>query len=94
MKVPDVAKRMREIAELIQAEHPGESVELIELAGELRRRFSGPRAPASSTPITPELNEEIREYAEANPGMAQQEIAVIFNVNHGRVSEAIKGKRS
>jgi hypothetical protein len=94
MKVPDVAKRMREIAELIQGEHPGESGELLELAGELKRRFSGPRAPAASTPITPELYEEIREYAEANPGMSQQEIAVIFNVNHGRVSEAIKGKRT
>jgi hypothetical protein len=40
------------------------------------------------------LNEEIREYAEANPGMSQQEIGVIFNVNHGRVSEAIKDKRT
>jgi hypothetical protein len=44
--------------------------------------------------ITPELYEEIREYAEANPGMSHQDIAVMFNVNHGRVSEAIKGKRT
>jgi hypothetical protein len=61
MKIPEVSKRMREIAELIQYEHPNESAELLELAGELKRRFSGPRAPASSTPITPELYEEIRE---------------------------------
>jgi len=94
MKIPEVAKRMREIAELIHSNYPAESGELFELADELKRRFSGARAPASSTKLTPELYEEIREFAEANPGMAHQDIAVIFNVNHGRVSEAIKGKRT
>jgi hypothetical protein len=92
MKLPDVAKRMREIAELIQADHPDESGELFELAAEIKRR-SGPRAAPTSTPMTPELSEEIREYAEANPGMSHQDIGVVFNVNHGRVSEAIIGKR-
>ena len=41
-----------------------------------------------------ELAEEIREYAGANPGMSHQTIAEKFGVNHGRVSEAIKGKRT
>jgi hypothetical protein len=94
MKIPEVAKRMREIGELIQADYQAESAELFELAAELKRRFSGPRAPANSTKMTPELAEEIREYADANPGMSHQDIAVMFNVNHGRVSEAIKGKRT
>jgi predicted XRE-type DNA-binding protein len=94
MKVPEVAKRMREIAELIRIEHPKESGELFELAGELKRRFSGTRAPATSTKMTPELAEEIREFAEANPGMSHQEIGNVFNVNHGRVSESILGKRT
>jgi hypothetical protein len=71
-----------------------ESSELLELADELKCRFSGPRAPATSTPMTPELAEEIREYAEANPGVPHQAIGEVFNVNHGRVSEAIKGKRT
>jgi predicted XRE-type DNA-binding protein len=92
MKLPNIAKRMREIAELIQDNHPDESGELFELAAEIKRR-SGTRAPANSTKMTPELYEEIKEYAEANPGMSHQDIAVVFNVNHGRVSEAIKGKR-
>ena len=92
MKLPNVAKRMREIAELIQKNHPDELSELFELAAEIKRR-SGIRAPANSTKMTPELYEEIREYAEANPDMSHQEIAVVFNVNHGRVSEAISGKR-
>jgi predicted XRE-type DNA-binding protein len=42
--------------------------------------------------MTPELYEEIREFAEANPTTSQQDVAAIFNVNHGRVSEAINGK--
>jgi hypothetical protein len=94
MKIPEVAKRMREIAEQIQKGYPNESGELFSLADELKRRFSGPRAPATSTKMTPELAEEIREFAEANPGMSHQEIGVFFNVNHGRVSEAIIGKRT
>jgi hypothetical protein len=50
MKLPDVAKRMREIAEVIQNDYPQEAAELFELAAEIKRR-SGTRAPASSTPI-------------------------------------------
>jgi len=93
VKILDVANRMREIVEPIQNAYPTESANY-ELAGELRRRFSGPRAPASSTPMTAELAEEIREYVDANSGMSHQAIAEIFNVNHGRVSEVIKGKRT
>ncbi|HEV7879261.1 hypothetical protein [Bradyrhizobium sp.] len=92
MKLPEVATRMRKIGELIQTNHPVESNELFELASEIKRR-SGARAPAASTKVTPELYEEIREFAEANPTMPHQDIAVVFNVNHGRVSEAINGKR-
>jgi len=44
--------------------------------------------------MTPDLAEEIREYAQANPGMSHQAIGEVFNVNHGRVSEAIIGKRT
>lgn len=69
-------------------------MELVQLADELKRRSPTlPRAPATSTPMTPELAEEIREFAEANPGTSHQDIAVVFNVNHGRVSEVISGKR-
>jgi hypothetical protein len=94
MKIPQVASRMREIAEQIQSGYPSESGELLELADELKRRFSGTRAAATSTPMTPDLAEEIREYAQANPGMSHQAIGEVFNVNHGRVSEAIIGKRT
>lgn len=85
---------MREIAEVIQYEFPEEADELIELADELKRRSpAGARAPATSTPMTPELADEIKEFAADNPGMSQQDVGVVFNVNHGRISEVLKGKR-
>lgn len=93
MTIPEIIKRVREIADVIKAHFPAEFGELFELSEELRRRPSGPRAPATSTTMTPELAQEIREFAEANPGMSHQAIAEQFNVNHGRVSEAIHGKR-
>lgn len=94
MKIPAVASRIKEIAVIVQDEFPAVAIELTELAAELRRRSpTGPRAPATSTPMTPELADEIREFSEENPGMSQQDVGVVFNVNHGRISEVLKGKR-
>ena len=93
MKVPEVASRLRAIAEKLKLRRPKEADELSELADELRRRPSGPRAPIVSTSMTPELAQEIRDYAKAHPGMSQQSVAEAFKVNHGRVSEAVRGKR-
>jgi hypothetical protein len=83
---------MRQIAEKIGVNYEDESAELFELADELRRR-SGSRAPAASTTMNPELEEEIRDYAEANPDLPQHTVAEKFNVNPGRVSETLRGKR-
>jgi hypothetical protein len=93
MKIPEISVRIREIAEAIEEDYPDKSGELFELADELRRRSPAPRATMTSTSMTPELAQEIRDYAEANPGTSHQAIAEQFNVNHGRVSEAIHGKR-
>jgi hypothetical protein len=90
--IPEIAARMRAIAEKIAPGYPDESRELIELAEETKRR-SSPRAPNSSTPMTPELGDEIREYSEANPAEAQHIVAGKFNVNPGRISETLHGKR-
>jgi hypothetical protein len=51
-----------------------------------------PRAPISSARMTSTLARSIRIMAAHRPDMSAQEIADIFNVNSGRVSEAIAGK--
>lgn len=50
------------------------------------------RRPNTSTPMTPQLAEDIRKYADLYPDTTQQEIANAFNVNIGRVNETLKGK--
>jgi len=47
------------------------------------------RRSAVSQPLTPELAVEIRKYFHSNPDVTQQEIANMFNVNIGRVNEAL-----
>lgn len=94
MQIPEVAGRIREISMQIEGHYPEQAIELTQLADELRRRSpTMPRAPETSTPMTTELADEIREFAEANPGTSHQDIAVVFNVKHGRISEVLSGKR-
>lgn len=57
------------------------------------KRASGPRAEPHRRPMTPELKKEILEYHRSHPKEAQDKIAERFNVNQGRVSEIIRGKR-
>ncbi|GEO40962.1 hypothetical protein SAE02_51100 [Skermanella aerolata] len=84
--IPEIRERMREIAD----EHG--IAELGELADEMYRNPPVRRAPTSSPSLTPELAEEIRQFAAANPTMSQQDIANHFRVNHGRVSEAMNNE--
>jgi len=55
-----------------------------------KKVFANGRRPNSSEPVTPELKKAIREYFEANPDVTQQQIANRFNVNSGRVAEALQ----
>jgi hypothetical protein len=48
------------------------------------------RRPATSTPMSPELAKAIRIYHGVYPDTTQQEIANKFNVNIGRVNEALR----
>lgn len=87
MRIPEIAERLRDLA----AERG--IPELTGLADELRRRPAGRRAPAKSQPMSDELAAQIRAFRTANPRLSQVEISRRFNVNQGRVSEALKGKR-
>lgn len=81
--IPAVRDRLRELAD----EHGIE--ELRDLADQMYRKTARKRAPVRSPKLTPGLAQEIRDYAAANPGAHQQDIAEKFRVNHGRVSEAL-----
>ena len=55
-----------------------------------KKVFANGRRPNSSNPLTPEIVRAIQEYYAANSGVTQQQIANIFNVNIGRVNEALR----
>jgi hypothetical protein len=47
------------------------------------------RTSRQSATMTPELADQIRSYALAHPNVSTQRVANHFNVNSGRVSEAL-----
>jgi hypothetical protein len=86
--IPEIAQRLREIS----AEQG--LFELKELANELARRPANTRAPKFSAKMTNAIGNRVRAYHINNPNDTQAEIARHFNVNPGRVSEALAGKWS
>jgi hypothetical protein len=88
MRLPEVAARLRELAVELGCG------ELNDLADEIARRPSGQRAPISSSPMTDQLRQQIIAMQEASPDLSHAEIGRQLNVNPGRVSETLKGKRS
>lgn len=86
MTIPEVREELVQLAE----EHG--IPRLKELADALHRSPPVGRATPTSQPKTPELGEKIRAYKKAHPHLKQREIAQVFNVDGGRVSEALNNK--
>lgn len=84
--IPEIRERLLEIAEEYGIE------ELRDLVSELYRSSAVKRAPVRSPKLTPALADKIRQYAKKHPDLHQQDIANHFNVNHGRVSEALNNE--
>lgn len=57
------------------------------------KRKIAARRPVGSDRCDSIMAEGIRQYAERNPAMTQAQIGAAFNVNQGRVSEALAYKR-
>jgi hypoxanthine phosphoribosyltransferase len=57
-----------------------------------REKYTRKAAPASEV-VTEEVKTMVRYYAMENPDASMQSIANMFNVNPGRVSEILAGKR-
>lgn len=83
MRIPEIQRRLREIAK-----------EASDLADDLSRRKPKKRAPRTSTPMDDRLRHEIKQAAESNPDLPLNRIASAFDVNPGRVSEIVSGFRS
>lgn len=81
--IPQIRVRMRELAD----DHGID--ELHDLADDTYRSTPVTRAPRSSAPLTPQLAQKIRNFQAKNPNLHQRDIAHRFNVNPGRVSEAL-----
>lgn len=93
MRLPDVQARLLAISG--DARLPlSVRLELADLAAHMSRRRSSVRPAVVSERLTPEIRAEILECREAFPELTQTEIAFLFNVNPGRVSEIVRGKRS
>ncbi len=56
-----------------------------------RRTYS--RAPVKSKRITADVRASVRHMAANNPDMTHQDIAEAHNINIGRISEILHGKR-
>jgi predicted nucleic acid-binding protein len=67
--------------------------ELVDLAEETRRRSPVRRGPDKHERLTAAQTQAIRQYAQTHPDAHQVEIGLVFNVNPGRISEALAGKR-
>jgi hypothetical protein len=81
--IPEIRERMRELADEYGIP------ELHDLADETYRNSPFRRAANRSAPLTPPLAKKIRNFVEKNPKLHQRDVAQRFNVNPGRVSEAV-----
>jgi hypothetical protein len=93
MRIPEIADSIRAMA--FDPRMPADlSAKLRTYANEMGRRPAQERRAPQSATMTPELAAEIRKYHQTNQHLTQTAIARHFNVNPGRVSEALNGKRS
>lgn len=87
MRIPDIQFILRSKAE----EH--RDPELTTLANELSRRKTKQRGRSTARSMCDELRTQIWKTHLTNPDLSQQDIAKVFGVNQGRVSETLIGHR-
>lgn len=89
--IPLARKELEDLAQSLDRDRPEMAKELrLIIAKHLVRQSPLRKASTKSQPMTPELAEQIRCYASAKWGHSLTEIANHFNVNIGRVSEALR----
>lgn len=95
LTIPEIREEMLELsheAEAITKRLKVIAKRIAVLAEETRRR-SYDRAPNTSKRITEDVKRSVRIHANQHPNASHQEIAEAHNVNIGRISEILHGKR-
>ena len=64
----------------------------VALANMTRETFKPYRARVKSEPLDATKAEEIRQFVKKRPGVSVKDAAIMFNVNQGRITEALQGK--
>lgn len=94
--IPEIRAEMHRVAKGLRdmtMGRAGAAAMLDKLAEETRRRAPVRRAPTKTKRITPELAAAVRQYAYDHPKASFQDIGFLFEINSGRVSEIMAGKR-
>jgi hypothetical protein len=88
--IPQARLRLEALRDEMIASHLDYYVEHVDhvLSLMVRKKYKK-RTSRQSATMTPELINEIRNYAIGHPNLSVQRIANHFNVNQGRVSEAL-----
>lgn len=88
--IPKARSHLEAMRDEMEAAHLNYYVEHIDYILSLMvREKHKQRTSRQSATMTPELADEIRRYAIGHPNISTQRIANHFNVNLGRVSEAL-----
>ncbi|PWC54413.1 hypothetical protein TSA6c_00360 [Azospirillum sp. TSA6c] len=97
MRIPEVRDALTQLAADLAAGRATQkqgAARIGELVPELYRRPARRRAPVECSPPTPEVAEQIRTIARMNPRLSYRKLADMFDMNIGRISEVIAGKRT
>jgi hypothetical protein len=93
--IPDAREQFLQIAQTIQRAFPREARLIRNLVGEaLKRRQCTPRVRRQTAkPMSPDLAEQLKAAAEANPKKPLRDVGVANRVDGARVHETLYGKR-
>ncbi len=93
LTIPQIRERLSYIAKKLDLSEPSIANEVRYLISQLFRRPAIQRIETRAPRSSHSLRQQIRAYAATHPNLSQQLMAVHFNVNPGRISEALAGFR-
>ena len=91
--IPQCRDRLELVAVTLDAMgYPSIAQDIRSVVKDMVRKSPVRRAKVKHNPLTETEKQQIREMAKANPNTHISEIAIAFDVNPGRVSEALRSE--